>query len=184
MALTKKIRHPCLLSVVRYQFPMYAQEGAILNGASCQVHPLEVSRNMGSRPVPLLIMIASFPFSLLSRQTVFYTVDTIKISQGGTVNGTISCAPNQRNNRDLDISISYQTDEGQSASLEYKMCVIFLLHTLSYRCLCQRILLTGLSGLNVIHFPLPQNVIMLLQFRLVLISHHLQLFTLPPSPIG
>lgn len=49
-------------------------------------------------------------FPIFHRQTVFYTVDPIAVRQGDLVNGTLSCAPNARNNRDLDITIKYRSD--------------------------------------------------------------------------
>lgn len=58
-----------------------------------------------------------------SRQTVFYTPSTITISEGEKINGTLACAPNARNNRDLDITIGY-TAGGQTTKVEYKMCVL------------------------------------------------------------
>ncbi|KAG9288628.1 hypothetical protein G9A89_006729 [Geosiphon pyriformis] len=42
------------------------------------------------------------------KQTVFYTNDGITIKQGESITGTLSCSPNTKNNRDLDIEISYQ----------------------------------------------------------------------------
>ncbi|CAG8437769.1 9499_t:CDS:2 [Funneliformis mosseae] len=42
------------------------------------------------------------------KQTVFYTTDAITIKSGESIMGTLSCAPNKRNNRDLDIEISYE----------------------------------------------------------------------------
>ena len=58
------------------------------------------------------------------RQTVFYTPSTITISQGEKIRGRLSCAPNTKNNRDLDITISYETD-GTEIIADYKMCVVF-----------------------------------------------------------
>ena len=58
------------------------------------------------------------------RQTVFYTPSTITISEGQAIRGRLSCAPNTKNNRDLDITIAYETD-GQEVTVEYKMCVAF-----------------------------------------------------------
>lgn len=59
----------------------------------------------------------------IRRQTVFYTTETLTVSQGDEVKGHISCAPNSRNNRDLDIRIEYEVDGAiaQSGNLEYKM---------------------------------------------------------------
>ena len=58
------------------------------------------------------------------RQTVFYTPNTITISEGETIEGTLSCAPNARNNRDLDITIGWTAPHGQTETVNYKMCVI------------------------------------------------------------
>jgi type I protein arginine methyltransferase len=41
------------------------------------------------------------------KQTVFYLEDTIAICQGEAITGTLSCTPNEKNPRDLDISIAY-----------------------------------------------------------------------------
>lgn len=48
---------------------------------------------------------------------------------GQQITGFLSCAPNVKNNRDLDIKIEYfvpeyQSTPAQSSSVEYKMCVI------------------------------------------------------------
>lgn len=74
------------------------------------------------------------------KQTVFYTPETITVSvrltvgartneltvqEGETIRGELSCAPNSRNNRDLDIVIDWEV-EGQEpckGSMTYKMCV-------------------------------------------------------------
>ncbi|KZO98777.1 protein arginine N-methyltransferase [Calocera viscosa TUFC12733] len=42
------------------------------------------------------------------KQTVFYTRDTLTVSEGEAIHGTLTCAPNARNNRDLDIVIEYE----------------------------------------------------------------------------
>ena len=45
------------------------------------------------------------------KQTVFYLKrDYITIKQGETIQGTLTCAPNNNNPRDLDISIEYSFD--------------------------------------------------------------------------
>ena len=62
------------------------------------------------------------------KQTVFYTPETLTVSEGEVVRGTLSCAPNARNNRDLDIEIDYEV-EGQAESkgrMVYKMYVTLL----------------------------------------------------------
>ncbi|RIB22605.1 S-adenosyl-L-methionine-dependent methyltransferase [Gigaspora rosea] len=58
------------------------------------------------------------------KQTVFYSTDSITIKSGETVNGTLTCAPNKKNNRDLDIEIFYEfSGEASSCSetCRYKM---------------------------------------------------------------
>ncbi|KAJ8662182.1 hypothetical protein O0I10_001875 [Lichtheimia ornata] len=42
------------------------------------------------------------------KQTVFYTPETLTINEGESIEGRLSCAPNQRNPRDLDIVIDYE----------------------------------------------------------------------------
>ena len=62
---------------------------------------------------------------LQRRQTVFYTPDTLGLQVGDQITGELSCAPNARNPRDLDISISYSVpNDVQPTTVQYKMCVI------------------------------------------------------------
>ncbi|CAG9460087.1 unnamed protein product [Pedinophyceae sp. YPF-701] len=42
------------------------------------------------------------------KQTVFYLEHTLDVSPGDVIQGTISCAPNADNPRDLDIALSYE----------------------------------------------------------------------------
>jgi protein arginine N-methyltransferase 1 len=59
------------------------------------------------------------------RQTVFYTPGTsLRVAQGEEIKGTLTCAPNNRNNRDLDISITYGTESSGETRFDYKMCVL------------------------------------------------------------
>ncbi|KAI6040234.1 S-adenosyl-L-methionine-dependent methyltransferase [Pisolithus marmoratus] len=58
------------------------------------------------------------------KQTVFYTPSTITINEGRKMHGRLSCAPNARNNRDLDISITFKLDGEEETKVDYKMCVI------------------------------------------------------------
>jgi len=64
------------------------------------------------------------------KQTVFYTIDPIAVFSGDLIQGTLTCSPNARNNRDLDIVIEYRLDtsstDGNSErevndKIEYKM---------------------------------------------------------------
>lgn len=61
------------------------------------------------------------------KQTVFYTPETLTVSQGQVINGTLDCAPNKVNNRDLDIVIEYAVEGGAAdapmTKVEYKMYV-------------------------------------------------------------
>jgi len=58
------------------------------------------------------------------KQTVFYTPETLTVSQNEKIVGKLECAPNARNNRDLDITISYTFPSSTSLEprrVEYKM---------------------------------------------------------------
>lgn len=55
---------------------------------------------------------------------MFYTPSTILVNSGDVIKGTLSCAPNQRNNRDLDISIKYTPPRDLEVQMDYRMCVI------------------------------------------------------------
>jgi len=60
------------------------------------------------------------------KQTVFYTPDTLTVTKGDKITGRLTCAPNKRNPRDLDIKIAYKHRD-EEATIEYKMCVhVFL----------------------------------------------------------
>lgn len=59
------------------------------------------------------------------KQTVFYVPEMLTLSVGDEIKGRLSCAPNARNNRDLDIAIEYEST-GKAAmrsKMDYKMCV-------------------------------------------------------------
>jgi len=46
------------------------------------------------------------------------------VSTGDKIVGSLTCAPNARNNRDLDISITYKVEGDETESkMDYKMCV-------------------------------------------------------------
>ena len=61
--------------------------------------------------------------SFYRRQTVFYTPSTITVSESQKINGIVTCAPNAKNNRDLDIKISYQSGSEPEVNIQYKMYV-------------------------------------------------------------
>ncbi|KAF7376388.1 Protein arginine N-methyltransferase 1 [Mycena sanguinolenta] len=55
------------------------------------------------------------------KQTVFYTPSTLRLSQGDKITGSLSCAPNARNNRDLDITITHKVEGEEETKIQYKM---------------------------------------------------------------
>lgn len=59
------------------------------------------------------------------KQTVFYTPETLTVSQGEVISGHLTCAPNARNPRDLDITIQYKLEGANpvEAEMKYKMYV-------------------------------------------------------------
>lgn len=44
------------------------------------------------------------------KQTVFYLKDILTVKAGEKLSGTLSCTPNPKNHRDLDIVIKYDFD--------------------------------------------------------------------------
>jgi len=55
------------------------------------------------------------------KQTVFYTPSTLTVFEGQAIRGRLACAPNMRNNRDLDIEITYMTENHPETKIHYKM---------------------------------------------------------------
>ena len=74
-------------------------------------------------PLSLYLSPSCFSPRTRYRQTVFYTPDTLTVSMGDKITGQLSCAPNARNNRDLDIAVSYQAPGEEAVEIQYKMCV-------------------------------------------------------------
>lgn len=95
---------------------MHAHKSEVLDGPTRQIYALEVRRLLWT---PLFSSIEPF----LCRQTVFYTPDTITVFKDKPVLGQLTCAPNARNPRDLDITIAYQTEVEPKVEVHYKMCV-------------------------------------------------------------
>lgn len=48
---------------------------------------------------------------------MFYLEDTLVVHQGDCIQGTLSCAPNPKNPRDLDIEVQYSM-EGRKGAWE------------------------------------------------------------------
>lgn len=46
------------------------------------------------------------------------------VSEGQIISGVLTCAPNARNNRDLDIVIKYKAGDEAETTIQYKMCVV------------------------------------------------------------
>ena len=105
------------------------------------------------------------------RQTVFYTPSTLTVSERDTITGTLACAPNARNNRDLDISISYKTNVEPETTVHYKMCV-FKSRNMSSRS-SQRRMLTCCQVLIDVFSLLWFSLDITDTFWQVLISHRL-----------
>jgi len=60
------------------------------------------------------------------KQTVFYLQDALTVEAGEQVSGELSCRPNGRNRRDLDVVIKYMLDAADQSrraegTCEYKM---------------------------------------------------------------
>jgi protein arginine N-methyltransferase 1 len=58
------------------------------------------------------------------KQTVFYLEETLMVHQGDAITGRLTCAPNARNPRDLDIEVEYKMagSKGEwSGKQEYKL---------------------------------------------------------------
>jgi protein arginine N-methyltransferase 1 len=57
------------------------------------------------------------------KQTVFYLGDMVTVKEKDQISGVITCAPNARNPRDLDITLDYKLNgqEGSGEKREYRM---------------------------------------------------------------
>ena len=87
---------------------------------------------------------------MIIRQTVFYTPSTMTVNNGDHIVGTLSCAPNARNNRDLDIGFRYKVEgETEEKHIQYKMCVIYFSH-FEGGVIPTRVYANQLSGLDFI----------------------------------
>jgi hypothetical protein len=100
---------------------VHPQKGQVLYWPPRPVHPLEV------RSVYRIAISRSGSNArvVFIRQTVFYTPTTLTLSKGQTITGRLTCAPNTRNNRDLDILITHKLTEDDETTIQYKMCVPF-----------------------------------------------------------
>lgn len=95
---------------------MHAQKGQVFDWTPLPLYPLEVCH--------FLLCLSYLLSSLINhhRQTVFYTPTTLTVDQGDTITGRLTCAPNAKNNRDLDIIISYSNGK-DAHTVQYKMYV-------------------------------------------------------------
>ena len=68
------------------------------------------------------IVLCTGPYSKYThwKQTVFYTKEIIMGKRGLNVEGRITCKPNERNHRDMDITLHYEC-EGVSEDLTFQM---------------------------------------------------------------
>ena len=58
---------------------------------------------------------------------MFYLSDVLTVEEGEAVSGALSCKPNEKNRRDLDIMIDYKLETQEEKRMaeghcEYKMC--------------------------------------------------------------
>ncbi|KAJ9084531.1 Nuclear SAM-dependent mono-and asymmetric methyltransferase [Entomophthora muscae] len=59
------------------------------------------------------------------KQTIFYFPDTLPVKKGDTITGSLSCKPNSRNPRDLDVEIEYSLESAAGSfkdKCSYTMC--------------------------------------------------------------
>ena len=87
--------------------------------------PALIPRTLIGSPSHLIFNVVAAHWSRLLRQTVFYTPSTLTVNAGSKVIGRLSCSPNARNNRDLDIGITYRAEGDTNEShVQYKMFVL------------------------------------------------------------
>lgn len=96
----------------------------IPTGSTCRFSSVMHGLRAHDPPVYVLNTPSYWLIVFLRRQTVFYTPNTLKVSDGDDITGELSCAPNARNPRDLDIIISYETPSNKKEEIKYKMCVV------------------------------------------------------------
>jgi len=74
------------------------------------IHGLVTYFECGFTQVHKPIAFSTAPFARYThwKQTIMYLEEPITICQGEKLSGTISCKPNQKNQRDLDISVTIQ----------------------------------------------------------------------------
>lgn len=61
------------------------------------------------------------------KQTVFYLKDVLTVQQGEQVHCSLTCGPNDKNRRDLDIAVEYKLETADATrtaegGATYKMC--------------------------------------------------------------
>lgn len=86
------------------KFQLDAKNQDFINGLICWFD-IEFPAPKGKKPVTFSTG-AHAPYTHW-KQTVFYLEDDLECEAGDVLEGTLTCAPNQRNNRDLDVKISY-----------------------------------------------------------------------------
>lgn len=73
------------------------------------------------------ITLSTSPFSKYThwKQTIFYFPDSLPVSKGDIIFGNLSCKPNTKNPRDLDVEIDYTLENSAGSykdSCSYTMC--------------------------------------------------------------
>jgi len=115
---SKPILHLDILSVKREDvefvanFRLHAQRNDFINGLVCY---FEVAFTQVHKPIGF----STAPFARYThwKQTIFYMEEALTICAGECVTGEISCKPNKRNRRDLDITVELKF-KGRFSELE------------------------------------------------------------------
>lgn len=127
----------CLLSTHAHTRQTAAQAAALLHGPLRQVHALEAGRCAKNEWTTLRLPVIHSPTLTLAphpvfttqqtqrhTQTVFYLEQPLTICAGEQLKGRIASAPNERNNRDLDIKIEVEFEgrhSGCKISQEFRL---------------------------------------------------------------
>ena len=98
---------------------MLSQTHQFLHRSSRKVHSLETNRFLHSRDFDRFRKLSYYNDKYSSRW---------QMQENDVIKGEVSCAPNSRNNRDLDIVFDYQIEGSNSSSgqMVYKMYVHLL----------------------------------------------------------
>mmetsp|Transcript_41503 Transcript_41503/g.71058 ORF Transcript_41503/g.71058 Transcript_41503/m.71058 type:complete len:497 (-) Transcript_41503:226-1716(-) len=88
-----------------------------------RIHALVAYFECAFTNVPVQMGFSTSPFSKYThwKQTIFYLKDPVSAEEGEELEGTISCRPNPRNERDLDIDFEVSLDGKHSKIMNKKL---------------------------------------------------------------